>query len=84
VAVRISTLILPFPQSKIFQSPDFAMNCGVISLHRKRNLPAEESRIEALKRIGNETHERGEEAFTADVMTEAREGRGNSPDPSSS
>ena len=53
-------------------------------LHRKSNLPAEEGGIKASKRIGNETHEASEEAFTADVMTEAREGRGNSPDLSNS
>jgi len=48
------------------------------------NLPAEESGIKAVEGIGNETHEGSDEAFTADVKTEAREGRGNSPDPSNS
>jgi len=35
------------------------------------NLPAEESGIKAFKRIGNETSESSDEAFTVDVMTEA-------------
>jgi hypothetical protein len=47
------------------------VRCGVISLHRKSNLPAEESGTKAFKRIGNETHEGSEEALAADVMTEA-------------
>ena len=51
--------------------PHFAISCGVISLHRKSNLPAEESGIKVVEGIGNETREGGEEAFTADVMTEA-------------
>jgi len=81
---RVSTFIPAFPHPKIFCEPYFATSCGVVSLHRRSNLPAEERRIKVFGRIGNETHEGGEEAFTADVMTEAREGRGNSPDPSNS
>jgi hypothetical protein len=63
--LRISTMGSAFPQPKIFCVPDFAQIFGVVSLHRKRNLPAEESGTKVLKRIGNETHEGGEEAFTA-------------------
>ena len=54
----------------------FLMSSGVLSIHRKSNLPAEESRIKAFKRIGNETHGGGhDEAFTAGVMTEGRVGQ---------
>jgi hypothetical protein len=82
--IEVSTISGHFPHFDIFQRPIFAAGCGVVLLHRKRNLPAEESGIKVVERIGNETHEGSEEAFAADVMTEAREGRGNSPDPSNS
>ena len=67
-----STLIPSFPHYIIFRKAHFASGCGVISLHRKSNLPAEESGIKTVERIGNETHDGGAEAFAADVMTEAK------------
>lgn len=71
-----STLLPLFPQFIIFKRPHFAISCGVISLHRKSNLPAEESGIEVVRRIGNEAQGGSEEAFAADVITEVRETRG--------
>ena len=52
------------------------MYLGLVSLHRKSNLPAEESGTEVVRRIGNETQGRSEEAFAADVITEVRSRRG--------
>jgi hypothetical protein len=67
-----STLLPSFPQYLIFSKPHFVIICGVLSLHRKSNLPAEESGIEAVRRIGNETQGGTEDAFAAGVITEMR------------
>jgi hypothetical protein len=40
----------------MFLSMYFHNGSGVLSVHRKRDLPAEESRRRAIARIGNETH----------------------------
>jgi hypothetical protein len=46
---QISTLNAAFPHLKIFQEPKIAMSCGVISLHRRSNPPAEESGDDTVK-----------------------------------
>jgi hypothetical protein len=64
----------------MFQRLYFHRSSGVLSIHRKRDLPAEESRQRAIKRIGNETQENpqafrmfvggNEEALTTSEITE--------------
>jgi hypothetical protein len=51
-----STISGHFPHKKMFLSMYFHKSSGVLSVHRKRDLPAEESRRRAITRIGNETH----------------------------
>ena len=71
-----STLTLSFPQYIIFKMAHSASSYGVVSVHRKRNLPAEGSRIEAFQRIGNEAQDSSEEVLAADVITEVQTTRG--------
>jgi hypothetical protein len=63
----------------------FPLSSGVLSIHRKRDLPAGESRRRAIKRIGNETREAtgkldaeggNEEALTTRVIAEELGKRG--------
>ena len=54
---NFSTKFTYFPHNIILGSLHFSKRSGVLSIHRKSNLPAEESGRRAIERIGNETYE---------------------------
>ena len=54
----------------------FPMNSGVLSVHRKRDLPAEESRRRVIKRIGDETRETSGQLGVEDDNEKALTARG--------